>query len=266
MDNPFLRLIAQLLLRNESCNTVQSFRDKLYSPNEKRDASTLVQVGLEAEELLTSYCYSSLPFVWNNLVSKGISVRSIDELWQYVWANHLENVGAHKPEKGSVPMRLDFDQEQAIRTIVAGWEVKLQQLINFNSWAICTLAVVPSKDYLVVGMGHNFLEDEVHPLTNFVRHNTGFLLAKNTTHINQLTGEPLELLSFLMPYKFKPFLNSYASLRSGTAAISSKITLSEYGKLKENRGLVETELALSNKEITFDYLQSLHNSTLNYSK
>jgi hypothetical protein len=266
MVDPFLRLIAQLLLRNESCDTVQDFRDKLYSSSEKRNAAALNQVGLESEELLTSYGYSSLPFIWNNLLSKGVHVRSIDELWRYVWANHLENVGAHKPEKGSVPLHLDSDQEQVIRTIIYGWESKLKQQMNFNTWAMVSLAVVPDKDYLVVGMGHNFLEDEIHPLTNFIRHNTNFLIARNPAHTNHITGEPLEILTFLMPYKFKPFLNSYASLRSGTAAISSKITPSQYGKLADNRGLIETELALANKEITFDYLQSLHNITLNYSK
>jgi hypothetical protein len=266
MSNPFLVLTAQLLLRNESCNTVQSLRDKIYSPSEKRDAASLDSVGLESKELLTSYGYSSLPFVWNSILSKGMSVRSIDELWQYVWANHTENTGAHNPDRGSVPMRLDYEQEQVIRLIIANWESRINKLMSFNSWGVFSLAVVSDKDYLVVGMGHNFLEDDTHPLTNFIRSNKDFLLSRTHSHFNKITGEPLELLSTVMPYKFKPFLNSYASLRSGTAAISSKIGSSELKNLIGNKDLIETELALANKEITFDYLQLLHSSTLNYSK
>lgn len=258
-------LFGRMLLRNESCDTVQRFRDRIFKRNLSNHVDELKRVGLDSIELLTSFGYSSLPFVWNNQISMGRTLRSIDELWFYVWANHLENVGAHREHNGDYPEKLNFEQEAAVRKIINDWEVELTKVFSTKKLALYSLCVIPEKDYLIVGGGQSLLEDFRHPVTSFMDTMPDMLISKTIGYINREVGEALTVYNFIAPYALKESLESYTKLRHGTAYLCSEINKKQAEALIINKGLIETELALSAKVISFEDFQKLHTNTLNYS-
>jgi hypothetical protein len=258
-------LVGKILLRNESCDTVQRFRDKIFRKNLPQHVEELRRVGLDTIELLTSFGYSSLPFVWNNQISIERNVRSVDELWFYVWANHLENTGAHSNHDGEYPEKLNFEQEAVIRKIVQDWEVELAKVFSTKKLALYSLCAIPNKDYLIVGMGRSLLEDFRHPITVYMDTQPDILISKTLGYINREVGESLTVYNFIAPHALKDSLESYTMLRHGTAYLCSKINEKQVEALMINKSLIETELALSTKTISFGDFQKLHSNTLNYS-
>ncbi len=257
-------LIGNILLRNESCNTVQNLRDKIFRKNLKKHEEELQRVGLDTIELLTSFGYSSLPFVWNSQIARERDVRSIDELWFYVWANHLENTGAHGEHNGEFPEKLNYEQEITIRKIVSNWESELTEIYSTKNLMLYSLCVIPSKDYLIVGMGQSLLEDFKHPITAFMEANPDMLISKTSGYTNRETGEPLVVYNFVAPEALTKNLESYTKLRNGTAYFNSEIGLEKVEALRANQGLIETEFALAAKPLSFENFQLLHKSVLNY--
>jgi hypothetical protein len=258
-------LVGKILLRNESCNTVQRFRDKIFRKNLTQHVEELRRVGLDTIELLTSFGYSSLPFVWNNQIGLERNVRSIDELWFYVWANHLENTGAHREHDGEYPEKLNFEQEAAVRKIVKDWEAELFKVFSTKQLALYSLCAIPNKDYLIVGMGQSLLEDFRHPITSYMDSQPDMLISKTLGYINREVEQPLAIYNFIAPHALKESFDSYTMLRHGTAYLCSKINEKQVEALMINKSLIETELALSTKTISFEDFQKLHDNTLNYS-
>lgn len=258
-------LVGRLLLRNESCYTVQNVRDRIFKKHLEEHARMLNKVNLDTIELLTSFCYSSLPFVWNTLIVQEKQFRSIDELWIHVWANHLENSGNEVRHDGDFPERLNSEQERVVRKIVNDWEQALTTSFSLNrNLSLFSLATIPEKDFLIIGGGNYLLEDFQHPLTRYLSKSDRMLLSKTKGYQNRETNAELILYNFLGPASLKIFLESYTALRHGTAYLSCKIDKQGALNLFRNKSLIQSELALSAKTISFEGFQGLHKSISNY--